>query len=76
MTYGLQPYGSATMGWTNPFVLVCLIGGVLALAGFAFVERLVPQPMFRLDLFKIRMFTAGNIAGFWARSPEAGSTSC
>ena len=64
MTYGLQPYGSATMGWTNPFVLVCLIGGVLALAGFAFVERLVPQPMFRLDLFKIRMFAAGNIAGF------------
>ena len=30
---------------------------------FAWVETKVPQPMFRLSLFKIRAFTAGNIAG-------------
>ena len=31
MTYGLQPYGSATMGWKSPLVLACLTGGTLAL---------------------------------------------
>jgi MFS family permease len=64
VTYGLQPYGRATMGWTNPFVLTCLIGGALALVAFVVVERFVPQPMFRLKLFKIRMFAAGNVAVF------------
>ncbi|HTX80516.1 MAG TPA: MFS transporter, partial [Longilinea sp.] len=63
-TYGIQPYGSSTMGWGNPFVLICLIGGVLALVAFVFVEQHVSEPMFRLDLFKIRMFTAGNVAAF------------
>ena len=64
MTYGLQPYGSSNMGWASPLVLICLLGGIALLAIFIFVERVVPEPMFRLDLFKIRMFTAGNIAGF------------
>ena len=64
VTYGLQPYRSATMGWANPFVLTCVIGGVMALAVFTLVERRVAQPMFRLELFRIRMFTAGNIALF------------
>ena len=64
VTYGLQPYGSAAMGWANPFVLACVIGGVVALAVFVVVERHVAQPMFRLELFKIRMFTAGNVALF------------
>ncbi len=64
MTYGLQPYGNSNMGWTSPYVLASLIGGISLLVIFVFVERIVPEPMFRLDLFKIRMFTAGNIAGF------------
>ena len=64
VTYGLQPYGGATMGWMNPFVLACLIGGVLALLVFVFVERRAAQPMFRLELFRIRMFSAGNVALF------------
>ena len=28
ITYGIQPYGAHVMGWTSPFVLTCLIGGV------------------------------------------------
>ena len=28
ITYGIQPYGGHTMGWTNPVVLGLLIGGV------------------------------------------------
>ena len=27
ITYGIQPYGGHTMGWTSPFVLTCLIVG-------------------------------------------------
>jgi MFS family permease len=74
MTYGLQPYGSSTMGWANPFVLACLIGGGLSLLAFIIVEHFVSQPMFRLELFKIRMFTAGNIAGFLASLARGGLT--
>ncbi len=71
-TYGIQPYGNSTMGWGNPFVLACLIGGGLALVAFVFVEQHVPEPMFRLELFKIRMFSAGNIAGFLASLARGG----
>ncbi len=39
-----------------------LTGGVALLALFVFVETRMPEPMFDLSLFKIRLFTAGNIA--------------
>ena len=71
-TYGIQPYGNSPMGWGSPFVLACLIGGALALAAFVYVEQHVAEPMFRLELFKIRMFTAGNIAGFLASLARGG----
>jgi MFS family permease len=71
-TYGIQPYGNSPMGWGSPFVLACLIGGALALAAFVYVENHVPEPMFRLELFKIRMFSAGNIAGFLASLARGG----
>lgn len=62
ITYGLNPYGNSVMGWTNPWVIFSFaIGGAL-LAIFPFVEMKVQDPMFKLDLFKIRMFAAGNIA--------------
>jgi len=62
ITYGLQPYGTATMGWASPKVLSFLIIGVLLLIAFAFVELRVKQPMFNLRLFKIRAFAMGNLA--------------
>ena len=62
ITYGLQPYGGHAMGWTNPFVLGALIGGAVLLVVFIFVEQKVAEPLFRIDLFKIRAFAAGNIA--------------
>ena len=71
-TYGIQPYGNSTMGWGNPFVLACLIGGALALMAFVFVEQHVAEPLFRLELFKIRMFSAGNVAGFLASLARGG----
>jgi MFS family permease len=62
ITYGIQPYGGHTMGWTWPFVDACLATGLALLVAFAWIERVVAEPMFRLDLFRIRAFTAGNVA--------------
>jgi MFS family permease len=62
ITYGIQPYGDHTMGWSNPWVLAALIGGVAVLVIFCVVETKVADPMFHLGLFKIRAFTAGNLA--------------
>jgi MFS family permease len=62
ITYGIQPYGTHTMGWTSPTVLGLLIGGVAVLVAFCVIETRVSEPMFRLSLFKIRPFTAGNLA--------------
>ncbi|HET8588582.1 MAG TPA: MFS transporter [Nakamurella sp.] len=62
ITYGIQPYGGHTMGWTSPTVLVALIGGVAVLVAFCLIERRVAEPMFELRLFRIRAFTAGNLA--------------
>ncbi|HEV2457457.1 MAG TPA: MFS transporter [Ktedonobacterales bacterium] len=64
ITYGIQPYGSSPTGWGNPFVLGAIGLGVALLLFFIWIELHVADPMFRLELFKIRMFTAGNIAGF------------
>ena len=62
ITYGLQPYGGSAMGWTNPFVLGAMIGGVVLLIVFVFVEQKVAEPLFHMSLFKIRAFAAGNVA--------------
>jgi len=62
ITYGLLPYGGHPMGWTNPWVLTAIFGGVAALALFGYVETKVPEPLFRLSLFRIRAFVMGNIA--------------
>jgi MFS family permease len=62
ITYGLLPYGGSSMGWTNPWVLTALFGGVALLVVFVWVETKVAEPLFRISLFKIRPFLAGNIA--------------
>src|ERR1700685_3132704 len=63
IVYSLLPYGGSPTGWTNPYVLTAIFGGIAVLVLFGWVETRVPAPMFRLDLFKIRAFTCGNIAG-------------
>jgi len=62
ITYGIQPYGGHVMGWTSPLVLTLIGGGAGVLAAFCCIETRVAEPMFRLSLFKIRPFTAGNLA--------------
>ncbi len=62
ITYGIQPYHGRTMGWTNPFVLAALLGGAAVLVAFCLVETRAEEPMFHLGLFRIRAFSAGNLA--------------
>jgi MFS family permease len=62
ITYGIQPYGHHVMSWTSPKVLAEIIGGLIVLAIFCVIETRVEQPMFHLDLFRIRPFAAGNLA--------------
>ncbi|POX47935.1 MFS transporter [Streptomyces sp. Ru72] len=62
ITYGIQPYGGHTMGWTNPWVLAGLIGGVVVLAAFCVIEARVAEPMFPLRLFRNAAFAGGNAA--------------
>jgi MFS family permease len=72
ITYGIQPYGGHDMGWTSPFVLSMLFGGIALLAVFCIVETHVEEPMFHLDLFRIRAFTAGNFASLLAAMGRGG----
>ncbi len=60
-TYGLLPYKSSSMGWTDPWVIAGIAGGVGLLLAFLWVETRVADPMFRLTLFRVRAFAAGNI---------------
>jgi MFS family permease len=62
VTYGLLPYGSSSLGWSDPWVIASLTTGIVLLAVFPFIERKVRYPMFRLELFRIRAFTAGTLA--------------
>ena len=62
ITYGLQPYGGHTMGWTAPMVLTELLGGLAMLIIFVIIESKVKEPLFKLSLFRDRTFTAGNLA--------------
>ena len=62
ITYGIQPYGTSSMGWTNPSVLTAIIGGIALLVVFVVVETRVAEPMFRVSLFRLRGFTFGTVA--------------
>jgi MFS family permease len=72
ITYGIQPYGGHTMGWTSSLVLALLLGGVALLGLFLVVERRSQNPLFHLDLFRIRAFSAGNLAGLLASISRGG----
>ncbi|HEY0573882.1 MAG TPA: MFS transporter [Pseudonocardia sp.] len=62
ITYGIQPYGGHSTGWSNPLVLGGIALGVALLVVFGMIETRVAEPMFRLSLFRMRAFAAGNLA--------------
>ncbi|UZJ26694.1 MFS transporter [Rhodococcus antarcticus] len=72
ITYGIQPYGGHPTGWTNPWVLTGIIGGLALLVAFCVVESRVSDPMFHLALFRNRAFGLGNLAGFTASVGRGG----
>jgi EmrB/QacA subfamily drug resistance transporter len=57
--YGLIE--SPRVGFSNPIVLLALIGGVISLAMFVFNEARAKNPMVPLDLFRNRDFAGANI---------------
>jgi MFS family permease len=72
ITYGIQPYGGHSMGWTSPLVVAGLLIGCGLLAAFCVIETKVADPMFRLGLFRNRAFSAGNLAGLLASIGRGG----
>lgn len=72
ITYALLPYGTDSMGWGNPWVILALALGILLLIAFPFIETRVKDPMFRMDLFRIRNFAFGNAAGFLSALARGG----
>jgi MFS family permease len=72
ITYGLQPYGGHPMGWTSPVVLSELFGGLAVLIIFVIVETKVDEPLFKISLFKIRAFAAGNVANLMLSMSRGG----
>ncbi|WNI33878.1 MFS transporter [Streptomyces sp. ITFR-6] len=63
VTFGLQPYGGHTMGWTHPLADGLIAGGLILLAAFVAIENRAFAPMIELSLFRLRAFTFGNLAG-------------
>jgi MFS family permease len=72
ITYAIQPYHGANMSWGRPLVLEMMAAGCLLLVAFVFVEQRVAEPMFNLSLFRIRAFTAGNLAGLFSSIGRGG----
>ena len=72
ITYGIQPYGGHPTGWSNPWVLAGLAGGIALLAAFGIIETKIAEPMFRMGLFKIRAFAAGNAASLMGSIARGG----
>jgi MFS family permease len=72
VTAGIQPYGGRAMGWTNPVIIGALAAGIALLGVFAAIENRVAEPMFKLGLFRIRAFAAGNAASLAASVARGG----
>jgi MFS family permease len=72
ITYGIRPYGSHPTGWGSPRVLALMACGIGSLIAFVRVERRVPDPMFRLSLFRIRAFTFGSVSTFLSAVARGG----
>lgn len=72
ITYGIQPYGASTTGWTSPWVLGAIGGGLLLLVAFCFIELRVPSPMVNIRLFRSASFGMGNLAGLMSSVGRGG----
>ncbi len=72
ITYGIQPYGDHSTGWTNPLVAGAIAGGLALLVAFVMIERRVDQPMVDVRLFRSTAFGMGNLAGLMSSVGRSG----
>lgn len=72
ITYGIQPYGDSTTGWTSPLVLGSIAAGLALLVVFCLIELRVSQPMVDMRLFKSASFGMGNLAGLMSSVGRGG----
>jgi MFS family permease len=72
ITYGIQPYGDSTTGWTSPWVLGSIAGGLLLIVAFCLIELRVVQPMVDIRLFRSASFGMGNLAGLMSSVGRGG----
>ncbi|WP_347954813.1 MFS transporter [Gordonia aichiensis] len=49
-------------GWTDPLILVALIGGTVLIAVFIAIERRRASPLLDVNLFRNRAFAAGSLS--------------
>ncbi len=59
VVYGLIQ--AENVGFADPVVLICILGGLVALGLFLFVENRSPAPMMPLTLFRSRTFSGTNL---------------
>ena len=72
ITYGIQPYGESTTGWTSPWVLGSIAIGLGLLVAFCFIELRSESPMVDIRLFKSASFGMGNLAGLMSSVGRGG----
>src|SRR5262245_60905508 len=71
VVYGLIE--SPRLGFSNPFVLLTLIGGAVLLALFVFNEARTKNPMVPLRLFRSRNFSGANLLTFFLYAALSGT---
>jgi EmrB/QacA subfamily drug resistance transporter len=57
--FGFQQ--STIWGWSNPATALCIVGGLIILVIFYFVELRTPSPLIKVSIFKIRPFLIENV---------------
>ncbi len=57
-------YGGHFAPWTSPLVSGLFAGSAAGLVAYIVNERFAPDPILPLDLFKNRVFSTANLAGF------------
>jgi MFS family permease len=72
ITYGIQPYHGHPTGWGSPRVLGGMAAGAVLLIAFGIIETKIAEPMFRMGLFRIRAFAAGNAASLMSSVSRGG----
>jgi MFS family permease len=72
ITYGIRPYEHYATGWTSPRVLALVGAGLASLVAFMVIESRQDDPMFKLQLLRIRAFSFGTLSTFLAGVARGG----